>query len=175
MKTLYALGLLALLPTSIQPLAAQGNEPVGTAAAVPFLSAKELAAVIKQAQSMEKVANQASPAPVLLKHGPFRALLEYRVGPADGFGVHEHDSQLFVVIDGSGTMGLGGRLVNPTRKGTNLFAATAEGLEQRKIAKGDMFLVPEYTVHGVTQVDGQLVLMSMQVPLPTPTGAPPAP
>jgi hypothetical protein len=76
------------------------------------------------------------------------------------------------VLDGYGTLTVGGTLINPTSKGTNLVVApTVDGGVPHKLVKGDMVLVPENTPHAITQVDGKLVLMTMHLPRPVPTPA----
>lgn len=153
------------LATCLASLVVQAQQ--APAPAVPTeqssISAVEITERIHQAEAATKGGAQYHGAPLLLS-GPYRANLEYHNTPADSFNVHETDSELFVVVEGSGTMTLGGKLINPTRKGTNLSAPTEEGGMPHKLVKGDMVLIPENTVHAVTQVDGRLVLMSMHLP-----------
>ncbi|MDR3751104.1 MAG: hypothetical protein P4K94_06415 [Terracidiphilus sp.] len=140
------------------------------------ISATEIADRIAQAQAAAKAGVKYRGGP-MLQSGPFRASFEYHT-EADTFSaVHETSAELFVVLDGSGTLTMGGTLVNPTRHGTNLSAPTAEGSIPHKIAKGDMILVPENTPHAITQVDGALVLMTLHMPVPpsVPASATPAP
>ena len=153
------------LATCLVSLVAQAQQAPGPMAPAEqtSISAKEISERIHQAEAVTKSGTQYHGAP-LLSSGPYKANLEYHDKPADGFAVHENDSELFVVVDGSGTMTLGGKLINPTRKGTNLTAPAEEGGVAHKLVKGDMLLVPENTVHAVTQVDGRLVLMSMHLP-----------
>ncbi len=153
------------LMTCLASMVAQAQQ--APAPAVPSeqstISAVEIDERIHQAQVATQGGAQYHGASLLLS-GPYRANLEYHNTPADSFNVHETDSELFVVIEGSGTMTLGGKLINPTRRGTNLSAPTQEGGVPHKLVKGDMVLIPENTVHAVTQVDGRLVLMSMHLP-----------
>jgi len=164
-------GLLSL-SAAAQPPAAAG--PAG-AAAEPrtFISTAEVAERIGKADAAAKSGTQYNGGP-LLASGPYRANLEYHGSPATNIAVHEADAELFVVLEGSGTMTLGGTLVNPTRNGTNLSSSKVEGATERKLVKGDMVLVPQNTPHAVTQVDGKLVLMSMHLPRATPAAAAPA-
>ena len=171
MKVLYFLAASLL---SVAAGAQQAAAPVGpagnaraTAEPRTSISAAEIADRIRQADAAAKAGTQYRP-DALLQSGAFRAGMEYHDAPATSFAVHENDAELFVVLDGSGTLTMGGTLVNPTRRGTNLTAPTAEGTTAHKLVKGDMILVPEGTPHAVTQVDGRLVLMSMHLPLPAP-------
>jgi mannose-6-phosphate isomerase-like protein (cupin superfamily) len=157
------------LATCLASMVAQAQQapmpamPAATPAEQNSISALEIAARIHQAEAVAKSGAPYHGAPLLLS-GPYKANLEYHDRPADSFYVHENDSELFVVVEGSGTMTLGGKLINPTRKDANLMAPTEEGGVAHKLVKGDMLLIPENTVHAVTQVDGRLVLMSMHLP-----------
>ena len=171
---LLAIGLTSLTVAAQQP-------PAPTPAASPpnmeprtFISAAEISDRIAKADAAAKAGSTSSPGPMLLQ-GDFKANMEYRNAPATTVNIHENDAELFVVIEGAGTMTLGGTLINPTRNGTNLQAPTARGGTPYKIAKGDMILIPENTAHSVTQVDGKLVLMSMHLPHPAPVPAVPPP
>ncbi len=171
MKAFYflAVSLLSVAASGQQaPAPRVGNPPAATSTEPrTSVSAVEIADRIRQADAAAKAGTQYRPDP-LLEAGAFRAGIEYHAEAATSFAVHENDAELFVVLDGSGTLSMGGTLVNPTRRGTNLSAPTADGTVPHKLVKGDMILVPEGTPHAVTQVDGRLVLMSMHLPHPAP-------
>jgi mannose-6-phosphate isomerase-like protein (cupin superfamily) len=152
-------------PPAPPPPPAQAAPAAVAAEPRSFISAAEIAERIAKADAAAKAGTQFNAGPLLLQ-GPFKASMEYRNAPATSVNIHENDAELFVVIEGAGTMTLGGTLINPTRNGTNLSAATAQGGTPYKLVKGDMILVPENTAHSVTQVDGKLVLMSLHLPLP---------
>lgn len=157
------------------PAPPAGNPPA-RAPQPPRLSitTAEIADSISQAQAAYK-AGATFHAPALLSSGPFRASLEYHTIADTSYAVHETAAELFVVLDGSGTLSMGGTLVAPTtRRGTNLRADNADGAVPVKIAKGDMALVPENTPHAITAVNGVLVLMTLHMPIPPPA-APAAP
>ncbi len=173
-----AMGLLAFTAGAQQPpgppIPPAPPTPVAAAAANAeprtFISAAEISQRIGQAEAAAKAGTQYNGGPLLLQ-GLFKANMEYRNAPATAVNVHENEAELFVVIEGTGTMTLGGTLINPTRNGANLQAAAAQGGVPYKLVKGDMILVPENTAHSVTQVDGKLVLMSMHLPHPAPVPA----
>jgi mannose-6-phosphate isomerase-like protein (cupin superfamily) len=164
-------GMLSLTAAA-QPAATGGSGAATNAEPRTFISAAEIVERIGKADAAAKAGTQYNGGP-LLASGPFRGNLEYHGSPATSIAVHEADAELFVVVDGSGTMTLGGTLVNPTRNGTNLSSPKVEGATERKLVRGDMVLVPENTPHAVTQVDGMLVLMSMHLPRPAPAATPP--
>jgi quercetin dioxygenase-like cupin family protein len=164
-----AFGLLSMTAMAQQaPAPAAANAEPRTS-----VSAAEIAERIAKADAAAKAGTQFNGGP-LLNSAPFRANMEYRNAPAANVGIHENDAELFVVLEGEGTMTLGGTLVNPTRNGSNLTAATATGGTPHKLVKGDMILVPENTAHGVTAVNGKLVMMSLHLPRPAAAAAAPA-
>ena len=95
---------------------------------------------------------------------PFNLNLEYRTGAAPP-AVHLRDAELIYVLDGSGELVSGGRLVGETRKNPNNLGGTdIDGGQRRHIAKGDVILVPKGSPHWIDQVDGELFLISMHLP-----------
>jgi mannose-6-phosphate isomerase-like protein (cupin superfamily) len=171
------LSILAAVLISAAAAAQQAPTPAtnapaaGTTEPRTSISAAEIADRIAQAEAAAKAGTKYRGGP-MLQSGPFRASFEYHTEADTYSAVHETNAELFVVLDGSGTLTMGGTLVNPTRHGTNnLSAPTAEGSIPHKIAKGDMILVPENTPHAITEVDGALVLMTLHMPVPPPAPA----
>jgi mannose-6-phosphate isomerase-like protein (cupin superfamily) len=167
-----AMVFLAVGLLSLKAAAQQAPAPTADTDPRNFISAAEISERIAKAEAATKAGTQPNAGPLLLQ-GPFKANMEYRNVPATVVNIHENEAELFVVIEGAGTMTLGGTLINPTRNGTNLQAAAAQGGVPYKLVKGDMILVPEKAAHSVTQVDGKLVLMSMHLPHPAPVPATP--
>ena len=137
--------------------------------AVPktFASAADVAALIAKAKA-ERKQDQANFIQQILTLAPYNANLEYRgaVGPA---AVHEKEAEMFFVIDGSGTLVTGGKLVGETRTNAENLSGTAiEGGTTRNVAKGDYFIVPEGAPHWFSKINGTLVLMSLHVPRTAP-------
>lgn len=182
MKGLYIFAAALLSVAAAAQQAPPPTMPAGSApAAAPQLrtsiTTAEIADRIAQAQAAYKAGTPYHGAP-LLASSPFRAMMEYHTIADTSYAVHETAAELFVVLDGSGTLSMGGTLVGPTtRHGTNLRADKADGAVPIKLAKGDMALVPENTPHAITAVDGVLVLMTLHMPVPpaVPPSAAPAP
>jgi mannose-6-phosphate isomerase-like protein (cupin superfamily) len=106
----------------------------------------------------------------LLAAAPYSVNMEYRatVGPA---AVHEREAEIFYIIEGTGTLVTGGKLVNETRTSpTNLSGTAVAGGSSRTVSKGDFILVPEGTPHWFSAIggNGALVDMSIHVPRPVP-------
>jgi mannose-6-phosphate isomerase-like protein (cupin superfamily) len=183
MKALYFLAAVLLSASAGAQQAPAPNTPAGNAPAAVTaeprfsISAAEIADRISQAQAATKAGTPYRGAPLLLS-GPFRAGMEYHTVADTSYAVHETAAELFVVLDGSGTLSMGGTLAGPTtRRGTNLRADTADGAIPHQLVKGDMALVPENTPHAITEVDGVLVLMTLHMPVPASipaVAAPPA-
>ena len=128
-----------------QQTAKQGDKKAPPAAKT-FASAKDIVAMTAKAKNDRKQ-DQANFMQVLLQLAPYTANLEYRaaVGPA---AVHETEAEMFYVIDGSGTLITGGKLVGETRTNlANLTGTSIDGGNTQAVAKGDTFIVPENTPH----------------------------
>ena len=135
-----------------QPAAAQAAPPQP----VLFKSAADVAALIAKARA-ERKEGQANFGQNIVRLAPYNANLEYRASVGNA-SIHEHEAELFYVVDGSGTMVTGGKM-----------AGTAiEGGVSRTIAKGDFILVPENTPHWFSAINQTLILMSLHVPRPVP-------
>jgi mannose-6-phosphate isomerase-like protein (cupin superfamily) len=122
------------------------------------VSAAEVAAIAAR-QPKDRNGNQA-----FLQLAPYTVTMEHRVNVPQNAAVHEKEAELFYVIDGKGTMVTGGKLVNPTRNGDNLTAATVEGGTAKEMAKGDFLLVAEGVPHWFSKIDGEMTLMTLHLP-----------
>jgi mannose-6-phosphate isomerase-like protein (cupin superfamily) len=154
-RIITTFGLLALLTVSIW--AQQGGTKAGGAA--PMISASEVAALeAKQPKDKNSVGQQ------MLKLGNYNINMEHRV-MGQAAAVHEKEAELFYVIDGSGTIVTGGKLVDEKRTNeANLTGSSIQGGVSKKISKGDWVLVPEGVSHQIPNVDGAITLMSLHLP-----------
>lgn len=133
-----------------------------------YASADDVASLIAKAKAEHKDGQ-----PIVIERilhlAPYSTNLEYRtaVGPAS---VHEKEAEMFYVIEGSGTLVTGGKLIGEKRNNAENLAGTGiEGGTSRPFAKGDFAIVPENTPHWFSAINGTLILMSIHVPR---TGAP---
>jgi mannose-6-phosphate isomerase-like protein (cupin superfamily) len=157
----FALTLIGA--AAVQQSAAQTPAP----AMKTFTSAAEVESLIAKAKADRKPGEPNVTEPILLL-APYNLHLEYRaaVGPA---AVHLHEAEIFYVLDGSGTIVTGGKLVKETRTDAeNLNGTAIEGGASRPVAKGDFIMVPENTPHWFSAIKGTLILMSVHVPHPVP-------
>jgi len=148
--------------------AAVAQQPAAPQAMKTYTSSADIGALIAKAKS-ERKENQPTVTENILRAAPYNASLEYRasVGPA---AVHEKEAEFFYVIDGSATMVTGGKLVEEKRNGDYLSGTGIEGGTPRSVAKGDFIVVPENTAHWFSAINQTLVLMSLHVPRPVPSG-----
>ena len=138
-----------------------------------FMSDKDIMSLVDKAKADRK-GDAPTTAEPILQLAPYRAQLEYRPigGPA---ALHEKDAELMVVLQGTGDIVTGGKLVNEKRvNANNLTGSSIEGGTSHLVVKGDMILIPANSPHQVTPSGGApIVLMTMHVPDPA-TGWPPA-
>jgi len=156
------------LALTIAATAAWAQRPAPTTKT--YASAADVAALRAKAKADHKP-GQPTVVERILYLAPYSTNLEYRtaVGPA---AVHEKEAEMFYVIDGSGTLTTGGKLINEKRTNAeNLTGTGIEGGTSQPMAKGDFAIVPENTPHWFSTIHGTLVLMSIHVPrsgAPTP-------
>jgi len=148
-------------------LAQQAAPPTRT-----FMSDKEIMALVDKAKADRK-GDAPLVAEPILSLAPYRAQLEYRPGNSPP-AVHEKDAELMVVLQGTGNIVTGGKLVDEKRNNANNLGGTAiTGGNSQAVVKGDMIIVPANTPHQVIPTGGApIVLMTLHVPHP-PTAWPP--
>ena len=148
-------------------LAQQAAPPTKT-----FMDTKEIMGLIDKAKADRKGDAPLVPEPIL-SLAPYRAQLEYRPGTSPA-ALHEKDAELMVVLEGTGNIVTGGKLVDEKRNNANnLGGSSIAGGNSQAVIKGDMLIVPANTPHQVIPTGGApIVLMTMHVPHP-PTSWPP--
>ena len=145
------------------PVVAQTSE----AAVGKIASSADIQALVAKAKTDHKPGEPTTPENIMAL-APYNVNLEYRtaVGPS---AVHEHEAELFVVLEGTGTVVTGGKLAGGKRVDAANWQGTGiDGGASRAVAKGDVIFVPENTPHWYSKVNGTLILMSMHVPRPVP-------
>lgn len=142
-------------------------------ASTQFMSHKQIMGLIAKAKADRKGNAPMVPEPII-QLAPYKAQLEYRPGTSPA-AVHEKDAELFVVLQGTGNILTGGKLVDEKRvNASNLSGASIASGESHKVSVGDVLMVPANTPHQVIPGGGKpIVVMTMHVPYP-PTNWPPA-
>ena len=137
-----------------------------------FMSEKDIMALIEKAKTERKGDAPMVPLPIL-QLAPYKAQLEYRPLKAPA-AVHEKDAELFVVLQGTGDIITGGKLVNEKRvNAANLTGSDIADGQTHHVVKGDTLIVPNNTPHQVVPTGGApIVVMTMHVPFPAPVNWP---
>jgi mannose-6-phosphate isomerase-like protein (cupin superfamily) len=151
----------AFLAAATASAVAQTAPPV-----TQFMSDKDIMGLIDKAKADRKGDAPLVTEPILLL-APYRAQLEYRPGTSPA-AVHEKDAELFVVLQGTGNIVTGGKLVDEKRVNANNLSgpSIADGHSQA-VVKGDMLIVPANTPHQVIPTGGApIVVMTIHVPFP---------
>jgi mannose-6-phosphate isomerase-like protein (cupin superfamily) len=144
-----------------EPPAAQSTPAPATTRTM--VSSADVSALIAKAKA-ERKEGQALLAQSMIQLAPYNVSLEYRSAVANA-AVHEHEAELFYVVDGSATLVTGGTLKEEKRTNAeNLSGSGIEGGVSRHVAKGDFVMVPEGTPHWFSAIDGTVVLMSLHLP-----------
>ena len=138
-----------------------------------FMSHKAIMGLIAKAKADRKGDAPMVPEPILLLK-PYRAQLEYRPGTAPA-ALHEKDAELFVVLQGTGNIVTGGKLVGEKRvNANNLSGSSIADGESHNVVVGDMLLVPANSPHQVIPTGRKpIVVMTMHVPYPPANWPPP--
>jgi mannose-6-phosphate isomerase-like protein (cupin superfamily) len=158
----------ALASNIASTASAQQSAPLTT----QFMSDKQIMGLIDKAKNERKGEAPLVAEPILLLP-PYKAQLEYRpaIAPA---AVHEKDAELFVVLQGTGNIVTGGKLVDEKRvNAANLSGSSIADGHSQTVVKGDMLIVPPNTPHQVIPSGGApIVVMTMHVPFPAPANWP---
>jgi mannose-6-phosphate isomerase-like protein (cupin superfamily) len=151
-----------LATTASGALAQQAATPPATV----FMSDKDIMALVDKAKADRKGEAPVTAEPILLL-APYRAQLEYRPISA-GAAVHTEDAELMVVLQGTGNIITGGKLVDEKQVNAyNMSGPSIAGGQDHNVVKGDMILIPPNTPHQVMPSGGApIVLMTMHVPYP---------
>jgi mannose-6-phosphate isomerase-like protein (cupin superfamily) len=97
----------------------------------------------------------------------YRMAVDRRTPPQNG-AVHATEAEVWFVIDGSGAVTTGGKVV-PTEKGGKVVSRRIEGGRVHKVAKGDVLVFPEGVPHQVTEFSPSLTFLTFEVPRPRAT------
>jgi mannose-6-phosphate isomerase-like protein (cupin superfamily) len=159
-------GKSSAIPTPVSSPAAQAPAAQMDASAMKiFSSTADVQSLLAKAKA-ERKEGQVMVAEHILSLAPYSANLEYR--PVEGaVAVHETEAELVYIIDGSGTLTTGGKVVGEKRTNPkNLSGTSIDGGTAQAINKGDFTIIPEGTPHQFKPSGGPLVLMTLHIPRP---------
>ena len=170
---LFACTVLASLWGSTAPLAAQAPVPAAPPAApaptdpapIDFATAAEARALIARAKASLQPGQAMAPALPLVRVPGYRAVVEYRVSPTPATS-HDRDAEFMYVLEGSGTLVLGGTLVDPRRpNAANIVGTGISGGTPHSLAPGSFIFVPKAVPHHFAQIGPEgLSVVTMHIP-----------
>lgn len=100
----------------------------------------------------EKVAASLAAGGSFLETPEYRVGMARREGPGDA-EVHDIDTDIFYVFDGTATLVSGGELVEPRTVAPNEHRASrTRGGEARTVTKGDIIVIPRTVPHWFNEV-----------------------
>lgn len=82
--------------------------------------------------------------------------------PPQRAAAHTNEGEIWAVVDGSGEITTGGRIVE-TKKGNEVMRRI-EGGTVHKVSKGDFLLIPEGVPHQVTAFTPELYMVTFEFP-----------
>ena len=169
-----AISAMAMAALVVCGGAAAPPPPPSSTTQATFLTAAELEAVIAQTKA-RRTEGQANVATTVFRVPPTSVNVEFRpaAGPA---AIHPTMAEFFIVLQGSGEVTTGGEIVRPPAlaAGGPVPPASIRGGVTRRVAKGDVFLVPANLPHAFTKSDGELVIMQTYLRLPEGAAVPAA-
>ena len=156
--------LVILVESAVRALAQQPSPPDIKL----FASSEEVRKIVAEIKAVRK--NEPLIGRPLLRLVPYRANVEYMGGIAPA-AIHPKEAEIFLVLEGSGTMVTGGVLTDEKQSKSGTILGTGiTGGTSREIAKGDMLIVPEGVPHFISKINGELILMTLHVPSPFEAG-----
>jgi mannose-6-phosphate isomerase-like protein (cupin superfamily) len=99
----------------------------------------------------------------LIENGAYKVHASRRDAPGQA-EVHTLDTDIFYVLEGSATVVTGGDVVDAKDTAANeRRGASIRGGETRRLAKGDVFIIPNGVAHQFTEVQGPFLYYTVKV------------
>jgi mannose-6-phosphate isomerase-like protein (cupin superfamily) len=134
--------------------------PAPASAPATYLSEAELTAALKAA----------APAAPDMHTAAVKNADHYRINvvqrtKAQGAIAHPDGTEVHHIIEGAATLVTGGTIVRPANAGRE-GTATIEGGQSRRVAKGDVILIPAGTPHWYKDLEGTITYLEVRFDLP---------
>jgi mannose-6-phosphate isomerase-like protein (cupin superfamily) len=142
-------------------LAAAAQAQAPAPAPATYLSEAELMATLTTAA---QAAPDMHTAPVKLADH-YRINLVRRTKP-QGAIAHPDGTEVHHIVEGAATFVTGGTLVRPSAAAGRGGTATIDGGQSRRVAKGDVILIPAGTPHWYRDVEGTITYLEVRFDLP---------
>ena len=150
---------MRILVVALFALMAADQAP--SSAPATYLSEAELTSTLKTA---EKTAPDMHTAPV--KNADHYRINIVRRTSAQGAIAHPDGTEVHHIIDVPRPSSLAGRSSEPTNAGARGGNATIEGGQSRRVAKGDVILIPAGTPHWYKDLEGSITYLEVRFDLP---------
>lgn len=156
------LSLVAIAALAAPMALAQNEAP----AEHTFATHGDIEGLIQKAMRDHK-GNQPNTIEPILSLAPYKAQLEYRTALAPA-ALHEKDAEMMYVLQGTGVITTGGKLVGEKRtNAANMTGSSIDGGTSHNVSPGDVIIIPQNTPHQVNPTGGApIVLMTFHVPRP---------
>lgn len=162
----------ALAAAALPALAQTPAPPSAPAAAAPqpdilYAGADQAMALLAKAKAERKEGQAMAPAQPLVRLPGYRAIVEYRASPTPA-SLHKTNNELIQVIDGSGTLIVGGTLNEPRDTNpANQQGTGVTGGQTYTLAKGTYVFVPAGAAHYFSTIGpAGLGIITLYVPKP---------
>ncbi len=100
---------------------------------------------------------------IITANRSFKVLAGHRTAPGE-VEIHEHDTDIFYVLDGTATFETGGRPVDPKPTGPGeIRAREMAGGVPHHLVKGDVVVIPAGVPHQFTAVSGTFLYYVVKV------------
>ena len=148
---------------------AGGRGAAAPAEAAPPAPPPGAAGIFKANTDLQAALKKAIAASTDMAASPIALTDQYRVNivhrpKANGAIAHPGNTELHYIIEGSGTVVTGGKIVR--KPGAPASAATIEGGETHKVTKGDVVIVPAGSAHMYSEVNGEITYLEVRFVAP---------
>ncbi|WP_419815295.1 cupin domain-containing protein [Glacieibacterium sp.] len=137
---------------------------------VVLADAAEVQAVIAKVKASQKPGQPSGTSQPLVSVPGYRTMVEYRTAPTPA-SIHDNESELIYVVEGSGSMTLGGTLNDAKRSNpANQQGSGVTGGTSHALAKGSFMFIPAGTAHYFASIGKTgLAIVTLKVPTTTPS------
>jgi mannose-6-phosphate isomerase-like protein (cupin superfamily) len=153
---------------ALQGVVIAGQQPVPPPP--PAAPAPGSPATYKSAQDLMDVLRKAAPTPAGMTTSAVANTDQYRINivhreKAAGAIAHAGNTELHYITEGAGTLVTGGTIV---RSSATTGAATIDGGVVRRVAKGDVAIIPANSPHWYRDVEGSITYLEVRWVAPKP-------
>lgn len=166
---LNAMLLIGVLSTADAAPAAQASQAAPPPSTPPVVTAPASAPVVTAAESAKTLENSIARNTVdtlmqgtMVEGGQASVAMLYRTKAETNALIHDHATEIYYILEGSGTMTTGGTLQSPnasdlTRLGAGMsHTGVHVGGTSRKVGVHDIIIVPGGMAHRFSQLDGPI-------------------